>query len=249
MASQGRVAWVTGASGGIGRATALALARAGADVVLGYHRNETGVAETQHLIEEAVGNVRVLAVRGDVGQPEDVERQVEAIEREFGRVDILVHNAGIALAKLLIDMTVDEWDTMMAVHLRGAFMCSRAVLPGMLRRRFGRIINVTSMWGQVGTANEVAYSAAKAGLIGFTKALAQEVGRGGVTVNAVAPGVIDTPMIDDYGPEDRAALVDRTPVARIGTPYDVARAVVWLADDEAEFVTGQVVAPNGGIVV
>lgn len=240
---------MTGASGGIGRATALALARAGADVALGFWRNEEGVAETERLVREAAPGARVLRVQGDVSDPGDVARQFAEIEAALGRVDILVNNAGIALAKLLIDTSVDEWDLLMRVHLRGAFLCSRAVLPGMIRRRFGRVINISSMWGRVGAANEVAYSTAKAGLIGFTKALAQEVGRGGVTVNAVAPGVIDTKMIAEYGPEDRAALIDRTPVARIGRPEDVARAVVWLADDEAGFVTGQVLAPDGGMVL
>lgn len=240
---------MTGASGGIGRATALALARAGADVALGFWRNEEGVAETERLVREAAPGARVLRVQGDVSDPGDVARQFAEIEAALGRVDILVNNAGIALAKLLIDTSVDEWDLLMRVHLRGAFLCSRAVLPGMIQRRFGRVINISSMWGRVGAANEVAYSTAKAGLIGFTKALAQEVGRGGVTVNAVAPGVIDTKMIAEYGPEDRAALIDRTPVARIGRPEDVARAVVWLADDEAGFVTGQVLAPDGGMVL
>lgn len=244
---QGRVALVTGASGGIGQAIALALARAGAHVSIGYFRRRERAEELCHRIE-ALG-VQALPLQADLTKAEDAAGLVERTEAAFGRVDILVNNAGIALAKLLIDTTLEEWEAMMAVHLRGTFACTKAALPGMIRRRFGRIINISSMWGQVGAANEVAYSTAKAGLIGFTKALAQEVGMCGITVNAVAPGVIDTEMLADYSPEERADLVERTPVGRLGTPDDVARIVRWLAEDGSDFVTGQIIAPNGGIVV
>lgn len=244
---QGRVALVTGASGGIGQAIALALARAGAHVSIGYYRHHERAQALCRRIEGL--GVQALPLKADLTHADDAAGLVERTEAALGRVDILVNNAGIALAKLLIDTTLDEWEAMMAIHLRGTFACTKAALPGMIRRRFGRIINISSMWGQVGAANEVAYSTAKAGLIGFTKALAQEVGMCGITVNAVAPGVIETDMLADYGPEDRADLVDRTPVGRLGTPDDVARIVRWLAEDASDFITGQIIAPNGGIVV
>lgn len=244
---QGRVALVTGASGGIGQAIALALARAGAHVSIGYYRQHERAQALSRRIE-ALG-VHALPLQADLTKAADAASLVERTEAALGRVDILVNNAGTALAKLLIDTTLDEWEAMMAIHLRGAFACTKAALPGMIRRRYGRIINISSMWGQVGAANEVAYSTAKAGLIGFTKALAQEVGLCGITVNAVAPGAIETDMLADYSPEEQADLVARTPVGRLGTPADVARVVRWLAEDDSDFMTGQIIAPNGGIIV
>lgn len=244
---QGRVALVTGASGGIGQAIALALARAGAHVALGYFRHGER-AEALCSQVEAMG-VHALPLKADITNADEAASLVEQTEAALGRVDILVNNAGTALAKLLLDTTPADWDAMMAVHLRGTFACTRAALPGMIRRRHGRIINISSMWGQVGAANEVAYSTAKAGLIGFTKALAQEMSLCGITVNAVAPGAIDTEMLAEYTPDEQADLVDRIPIGRLGTPADVARAVRWLAEDGSSFMTGQIIAPNGGIVV
>lgn len=241
----GRVAIVTGAARGIGRATALALARHGAAVVVNYRERATAAGEVVDLIKAAGG--RAVAVQGDVADEQAAVRLVETALEHWGRADILVNNAGTALYRLLIDTSPAEWDRMMAVHLRGAFNCCRAVLPHMIRAGDGRIINVTSVWGQVGAANEVAYSTAKAGLIGMTRALAKEVGRAGITVNAVAPGVIETDMLQNLSPEERAELAEATPVGRLGSPEDVAGVIVYLASAAGAFVTGQVIGADGGI--
>lgn len=242
----GRVAVVTGAARGIGRAIALALAAHGASVVVNYR-------ERARDAEQVVAAVRVVggdavAVQGDVADATAAGNVVAAAMDRWGAVDILVNNAGMAMYGLLVDTTVEQWDRLMAVHLRGAFNVTRAVLPSMIRRGHGRVINIASVWGQIGAANEVAYSTAKAGLIGFTRALAKEVGRGGITVNAVAPGVIDTDMLADLSTEDRAALADATPVGRLGRPEDVAGIVVYLASPAGAFVTGQVINADGGMV-
>lgn len=247
MDCDGRIALVTGASGGIGAETAVALHRAGARVAVAYHRHRDRATAVQQAIASENGEARVF--QADLSDVDAAQRLVEQVEEVYGRVDILVNNAGLALERLLIDTTVSEWDELMAVHLRAAFVCVKTALPGMIRRRFGRIINVSSMWGQVGAATEVAYSTAKAGLIGFTKALAKEVGSAGITVNAVAPGAIHTEMLSGYSDETLGDLKESTPVMRLGTPEDVAWAVCFLASDRSGFITGQVLAPNGGFIV
>lgn len=241
----GRVAVVTGAARGIGRAIALALGRQGARVVVNY-RERAAAADEVVRLAHAMG-ADAVAVQGDVSDPEAARAVIAAATERWGKVDILVNNAGVALYRLLLDTTVEEWDRMMAVHLRGAFNCTKAALPSMIRHGYGRIINIASVWGVVGAANEVAYSAAKAGLIGFTKALAKEVGRGGITVNAVAPGVIETDMLNGLTTEEKAALADATPVGRLGTPEDVAGIVAYLASPAGGFVTGQVIGADGGM--
>lgn len=245
--AKGRVALVTGASGGIGRAIALALQREGARLALCYNRNRAGVEDVAEAIQSQGGEAYLF--QADLTDPTAAVEVVRETEHRLGRLDILVNNAGTSLDRLLIDTSVEEWDRLMALHVRAPFVCSKAALPGMIRRRFGRIVNISSMWGQVGAANEVAYSTAKAAVIGFTKALAKEVGSAGITVNAVAPGVIRTEMLSDYGPEDLAELVEQTPMARLGEPEDVARVVCFLAHDASDFITGQVLAPNGGFVI
>lgn len=241
----GRVAVVTGAARGIGRATALALAGEGAAVVVNYRERSEAAREVVGAIHAAGG--RAVAVQADVADADAARALVETAIGQWGRADILVNNAGMPLYRLLIDTSVDEWDRIMAVHLRGAFNCARAVLPAMIRSGGGRIINVTSVWGQVGAANEVAYSTAKAGLIGFTRALAKEVGRAGITVNAVAPGVIETDMLAGLSPAERNDLAEATPVGRLGSPDDVAGVVTYLASAAGAFVTGQVIGADGGM--
>ena len=172
-----------------------------------------------------------------------------AVRGALGEPDILVNNAGIAAQKLFTDVTADEWDEMMAVHVRGAFLCCRAALPHMIRQKWGRIINIASMWGQVGASCEVPYSAAKAALIGLTKALAKEEGPSGVTVNCIAPGAVDTDMMAGFSAQDREALCEETPLCRLGTPQDIAAAAAFLASEQAGFITGQVLGVNGGFVV
>lgn len=246
MGCSGRVALVTGASGGIGAAVALALHRAGACVALSYHSRRDSAAQVQERIRSEGGEA--LLFQADLTKADAARTLVRVVEAECGRLDILVNNAGARFEGLLIDTPVAEWDRLVALHMRAPFVCSQTALPGMMQRMFGRIINIVSMWGQVGAANEVAYSAVKAGLIGFTKALAKEVGSAGVTVNAVSPGVIVTDMLSGFDEEEIEALRSETPVMRLGRPEDVARAVTFLADDAADFITGQVVAVNGGFV-
>ncbi|MBX5435598.1 MAG: SDR family oxidoreductase [Alicyclobacillaceae bacterium] len=241
----GQVAIVTGASRGIGRAIALALAEAGAQVVVNYRRSR---AEARQVVErcEALG-VRALAVAADVSNPGEVKALAQAA-RTLGTVSILVNNAGVAATGLLLETPLDTWREVIDTHLTGAFLCCRAVLPGMIRQGYGRIVNISSVWGMVGAANEVAYSAAKGGVIAFTKALAKEVARAGVTVNAVAPGAVATDMLSSLQPDEQEAIAAETPVGRIGRPEDVAHAVLYLVSPGSSFVTGQVLSPNGGWV-
>ena len=166
--------------------------------------------------------------------------------RELAHIDVLINNAGIAQQKLLTDLTDEDWHAMLDTHLSGAFYVTRAVLPGMISRKSGRILNIGSIWGQVGASCEAHYSAAKAGLIGLTKALAKEVGPSGITVNCVCPGVIDTDMLAGFTRDDLVALCQDTPMGRLGTPEDVARCALWLAREDADFITGQIVGVGGG---
>ncbi len=237
-------ALVTGASRGIGAATARALARAGCRVALNYRQGR----EDALALERELGP-QARAFQADISREEEVAAMLARIEAWQGPVDILVNNAGIALEGLLTDTTVEEWDRVFAVNVRGAFLCARSVLPGMISRRRGRIVNIASMWGQVGASCEVAYSASKAALIGMTRALAKEVAPCGITVNCVAPGVVDTAMMAGYSPADIDDLNRRTPLGRMAAPEEIAGAVLYLAGDAAGYVTGEVLPVNGGFVI
>lgn len=237
-----RTVFVTGASGGIGAAVAAAFAAEGDRVVLGCYSKPGAALASAKALHAAV-------VQGDVAVPADVERMFGEIEKQFGHVDVLVNGAGHAQQKMLVDITPDEWDRMMAVHAKGSFLCAKRALPGMVRRRQGSIVNIASMWGQVGASCEVHYSAAKAAVIGFTKALAKEVALSGIRVNCVAPGAVSTSMLAGFTADELQAVCDETPMGRLGTAEEVAAAVVFLASAQAGFITGQVLAPNGGYVV
>ena len=241
------VALVTGASGGIGRAIAVALARDGFAIAVHCHRNERKAQEVRDEILAMGGTAEVFVC--DITDADAVDYMVNEICRTLGCVTVLVNNAGIAQQKLFTDLSVDEWQQMMAVHVDGAFYACRAVLPDMIRAHSGAIVNVSSMWGQTGGSCEVHYSTAKAALIGLTKALAKEVGPAGIRVNCVAPGVIRTDMLAELSRETLNDLEEETPLCRLGTPEDVAAAVAFLVSDGAGFITGQVLAPNGGIVI
>ena len=191
----------------------------------------------------------VIPVQGDVSDPEQVERMVQTVQQQFGHIDVLVCNAGIAQQGLLTDFSPADWRRMMAVNLDGAFYCCRSVLPGMIRRQSGCIITTSSIWGIAGASCEVPYSAAKAGIIGLTKALAKEVGPSGIRVNCVAPGVIDTEMNGNLTPEVMEQLREETPLGMIGTPKQVADLALYLAGEGASFLTGQVISPNGGFLI
>ena len=241
------IALVTGSSRGIGRAIALQLARDGYTVAVHYHTGEDAARTPCDEIRTNGG--KAAAFGCDIADGEAVSAMIDDIRRRFGSVDILVNNAGIAQQKLFTDITPDEWRRMMAVHIDGAYHTCRAVLPDMIRNHRGCIVNVSSMWGQVGASCEVHYSTAKAALIGMTKALAKEVGPAGIRVNCVAPGVIATDMMAGFDEETISALADETPLGRIGTAEDVAKAVSFLVSSDASFITGQILAPNGGMVI
>ena len=238
---------ITGGSRGIGAAAARAFAQAGWKVAINYCRSAQ--AAQALAAELCAQGGQALVVPGDVAVRSQVVQMVETVRKELGDPDLLINNAGISQQALFTDLTEEDWDRMFAVHVKGAFHCCQEVLPAMIRRHSGQIINISSMWGQVGGSCEVHYSAAKAALIGFTKALAKEVGPSQVRVNCVAPGVIATEMNGHLSPADLEALREETPLETIGTPEDVASLLVFLASDQARFITGQVIAPNGGIVI
>lgn len=244
---RGRTVLITGASRGIGAACARRFAAAGDRVALNYCRAEE---RAMALAEELrAAGARVELFQADVGDTAQVERMVDNVLDKFCQLDILVCNAGIAQQKLFGDLTDEDWRRMFAVNVDGVFYTIRAALPHFIHRKAGRIVTVSSMWGQIGGSCEVAYSAAKAAVIGLTKALAKEVGPSGITVNCVAPGVIATEMNANLDAEALAALAEETPLGIIGQPEDAAQAIWYLASDDAGFLTGQVLAPNGGLVI
>ncbi len=233
---------ITGGSRGIGRAMVELFSKNGYAVAFTYKNSEN---EAKSLAE----STGTLAIRADSAKEEDVLRAVDTAVKSLGKIDCLINNAGISAFSLFTDISLEDWNEMLSTNLTGAFLYSKAVIPGMVSRKYGRIINVTSMWGLVGSSCEVHYSTAKAGLIGMTKALAKELGPSGITVNAIAPGVINTDMNKAISSEDMAALIDETPLMRIGEPSDVASAALFLASDEASFITGDVLNVSGGYVI
>ena len=242
-AANGRCVLISGGDRGIGAAAARAFWQAGYRVAVLYHTH----AEAAAALEKALPGL--LAVQCDVASRASCEVAFHTVEQAVGHVDVLVSNAGIAQQKLFTDITPEEWQHMLDVNLSGAFHLCQLALPGMIRRKAGRILTVSSMWGQTGGSCEVHYSAAKAGLIGLTKALAKEEGPSGITVNCVAPGVIDTDMMAAFTAEDKAALAEETPVGRLGSADEVAQLLVFLAGESAGYITGQVFGVNGGLVI
>ncbi len=242
-----QTALITGASRGIGREAALLLARQGMQIAVNYREQRGSADELVSLLHRQGADA--IAIQADVADREQVNKMVHKIEQAFGGVDVLVHSAGIAQQKLFTDIVPKEWRRMFAVHVDGLYHCCQAVLPHMLHQKFGRIVAISSMWGEVGASCEVHYSAAKAAVIGMTKALAKELGPSGITVNCVSPGVIDTDMNALLTGETKAQLCEETPLCRIGTAREAAEAIAFLASDSAAFITGQVLGVNGGIVV
>ncbi|MCX8126737.1 MAG: 3-oxoacyl-[acyl-carrier-protein] reductase [Dehalococcoidia bacterium] len=240
-----RVALVTGASRGIGRAIALKLAGCGARVVVNYKSNDERAAETVDLIVKAGGEA--VSVKADVSNSEAVSNMYKDIIARWQKIDILVNNAGITADGLILRLSDKAWDDVIATNLRGAFLCSRLALRTMLRQQWGRIVNITSVAGLIGNVGQTNYSASKAGLIGFTRALAKEVAPQQVTVNAVAPGFIVTEMTERLSAEQKEMALSRIPLRRLGVCDDVAGLVAFLCSDAAGYITGQVIAVDGGV--
>ncbi len=243
----GKVALVTGGSRGIGRAIALRLAADGAKVALNFSSNVAKAEEVKSAIE-AQGGAAML-VQGDVSSLAVVTELVKQVVDEWGRLDILINNAGITRDNLLLKMSEDDFDKVIATNLKGVFNCTKAVTKLMMRQRGGRIVNMASVVGLKGNISQTNYAAAKAGIIGFTKSAARELASRGVTVNAVAPGMIDTDMTAALSEKVKAAMLSEIPVGRAGTPEDVANAVAFLVSDEAAYITGQVLSVDGGLVM
>lgn len=194
-------------------------------------------------------NFSVKLFKANISNREDVEDMVDYCIKEFGGLDVLVNNAGVSQDKLFTDITDEDWDNMMNINLKGSFYCSQVALKYMISEKKGNIINISSIWGISGASCEVHYSITKAGIIGMTKALAKEVGPSNIRVNSIAPGVINTDMLSGYNEEDIDALVEETPLMRLGTPEDIANCAIFLASDKSNFITGQVISPNGGFVI
>lgn len=239
-----RIAFITGASRGIGRACAFALSSAGAKVVLAARQVEVLEAVATE-IRAAGGDAYVVGI--DLASQDSIKEAFSKASKEFGRIDILINNAGVTRDGLALRMKRDDWDTVIATNLSGSFFCIQQVLPGMVRERWGRIVNITSVVGESGNAGQANYAASKAGLIGLTKSLAQELASRNITVNAVAPGFVETDMTASLSDELKAKITESVPLKRIGRPEDIAAAVKFLASDEASYITGHVLDVNGGM--
>lgn len=243
----GKVALVTGGSRGIGRAIALALAGQGARVAVNYVANAEAANEAVSAIAGRGGEA--TAIQGDVAKAEDAQRIVKETQEAFEGIHILINNAGMTHDELLLRMSEDAWDRVLAVNLRGAYLCTKAALRPMIRQRWGRIINIASVAGLVGNAGQANYAAAKAGLIGFTKSVAKEVASRNVTANAIAPGLVKTEMTSDLTEGQEQAVIGIVPLGRAATPEEIAPAAVFLASEEAGYITGSVLPIDGGLVM
>ena len=240
-----KVALVTGGSRGIGRAIALALAGQGARVAVNYVTNRDAAGE----VVQQIGEGRAVAIQGDVADAGDAKRLVKETIEAFGSLQILVNNAGLTQDNLMLRMSEEAWDRVMAVDLRGAYLTTKVALRPMIRQRWGRIVNIASVAGLVGNAGQANYAAAKAGLIGLTKSVAKEVASRNITANAVAPGLVETEMTADLTDEQQQAVLQMTPLGRAATPEEIAPAVAFLASEEAGYITGAVLTIDGGLVM
>lgn len=236
---------ITGASRGIGKAMVYAFAEQNYNVILNYNKS----ADEAEKIAKELSHANILLQKADVSIKSEVNSMIINALDKYKKIDVLINNAGIAQQALFSDITEEMWDRMFDINVKGTYNCIQAVLPNMIHNKYGKIINVSSMWGITGASCEVHYSASKSAVIGLTKALAKEVGLSGITVNCIAPGVIDTEMNKKLTKEDIEALKDETPMNRIGTVNDVANAALFLSSDRSDFITGQVISVNGGIVI
>lgn len=237
---------ITGAAKGIGAACAKLFAKNGYNVAINYNTSKTKAFELTEKLSKEGANAK--AFFADISKSDQVKIMIGQIEEELGNIDVLINNAGVSFQKLFCDTTEDEWDFLFDVNIKGMFLCSKAVLPKMINSKFGRIINISSIWGTVGGSCEVAYSASKSAVVGFTKALAKEEGPSGVTVNCIAPGVIDTDMNLMHNEQTLNELASSTAVGRMGLPKEVAQCALFLANDSSSFITGQVLGIDGGFI-
>lgn len=247
MRLTGRVALVTGGSRGIGRAICLALADGGAAVAINYQGSERAARDVAREVAEGGGAAEIF--QADVSERECVQRMKKEVLARFGRVDIVVNNAGITRDRAFVRMDEEAWASVLSVNLNGVFYCTKAFLDGMLERRYGRIVHISSIVGQIGNYGQANYAAAKAALFGFTKTLAKELATRGVTVNAVAPGFIETEMVAAVPEEIRKKILTQIPMGRFGSAEEVAKAVAFLVSDDASYITGQTLSVNGGMYV
>lgn len=236
---------ITGATGGIGSAIAYAFAKEGYNVALHTNSKPDEAQKNAEALSREFG-IKAVSVTADVSKENDVKSMFETLDKTFGKIDILVNNAGVSFVSMLCDTTAEDWDRVMDINLKGAFLCSKQAMKNMVHNKWGRIINVSSVWGNVGASCEVAYSASKAGLVGFTKALGKELAPSGITVNAVSPGLIDTKMNSHLSEDDVKALCDEIPAGRMGKPDEVANAVLFLASEGSSYITAQNITVDGG---
>lgn len=242
-----KTAIVTGGSRGIGRQISMDLAREGYNVVINYNRSAEKAEEIKEELKKE--GIDCVIYKADVSKGNEVKEMFEFCIDKFQKIDLLVNNAGISSEGLITDLEEEEWDNIVNTNLKSVFLCSKEALKTMISNHEGKIINMSSMWGVTGGSCEVAYSATKAGVIGFTKALAKEVGLSGINVNAIAPGVIMTDMMSDFTEEDINALKEETPLMKLGSPKDISQMVIFLASDKSDFITGQIIGVNGGFVI
>ena len=247
MSFEDKVAVITGSARGIGRSIAEVLASRGADVVISDINGEKAKQTAQEVINRFGG--KAIGIQVDVSDLESATELMKNAKDEFGKIDILVNNAGVTRDNLIMRMSEEEWDTVLNVNLKGAFNCSKAVIRTMMKQRYGRIINISSVSGLAGQVGQTNYSSSKAGLIGFTKALAREVASRNITVNAVAPGFVPTDLTNDLPEELKEWMLSITPLKRMGTPEEIAYAVAFFASDEASYITGQVLSVDGGMMM
>lgn len=242
-----KIALITGGSRGIGREIALALAKEGNNIAISYGNNAESAEQVVKEIKAF--NVEAIAIKADVSVAEDVKEMVKAVEQELGTIDILINNAGITKDNLLIRMSEEDWDSVMDINLKGVFLCTKAVSRAMMKKRYGKIINITSVVGITGNAGQGNYSASKAGVIGFTKSMAKELASRGIRVNAVAPGFIETDMTNVLKEEVKLEMLKMIPLNTMGNPSDIANLVVFLASEKSDYITGQIIKIDGGMAI